>query len=86
MWIRPNMQPIERWLRLYFGVILFAIYFFNPFPYKEWTFSGLLLIATAATGYCPIYSFLRRRKKDQPSVSTITTSTRTEGDTEPSPR
>ncbi|WP_308389188.1 DUF2892 domain-containing protein [Acidithiobacillus sp. AMEEHan] len=63
MGIRPNMLPIERWLRLYFGVILLAIYFMNPFPYKEWTFSGLLLIATAATGYCPIYSLLRRRKR-----------------------
>ena len=63
MRIRPNMLPVERWLRLYFGAILVAIYFMNPFPYKEWTFSGLLLIATAATGYCPVYGFLRRRKK-----------------------
>ena len=72
MWIRPNMQPIERWLRLYFGVIILAIYFFNPFPYKEWTFSGLLLIATAAAGYCPVYRLLRRRQKDQQSGPTTT--------------
>lgn len=65
MRIQSNMQPIERWLRLYFGVIIVAIYFLNPFPYKEWTFSGLLLIATAATGYCPVYTFLRKRKEKQ---------------------
>lgn len=66
MRIPVNMQPIERWLRLYFGVILLAIYFMNPFPYKEWTFSGLLLIATAASGYCPIYALLRRRAGHNP--------------------
>lgn len=55
-----NMLPVERWLRLYFGLILIAIYFITPFPYKQWTWSGLLLILTAITGYCPIYAMLRK--------------------------
>jgi len=60
MHLRKNMLPVERWLRLYFGLILIAIYFITPFPYKQWTWSGLLLVLTAMTGYCPIYALLRK--------------------------
>ncbi|MGK9451102.1 YgaP family membrane protein [Acidithiobacillus caldus] len=60
MFWTKNMLPVERWLRLYFGLILIAIYFITPFPYKQWTWSGLLLILTAITGYCPIYAMLRK--------------------------
>ncbi|MBU2841542.1 YgaP family membrane protein [Acidithiobacillus thiooxidans] len=61
MKIIKNMNSTERWLRLYFGAIIFLIYFVNPFPYREWTFSGLLLIATGVFGYCPVYSFLKKK-------------------------
>ncbi len=60
MKIIKNMTPTERWLRIYFGAIIFLVYFVNPFPYREWTFSGLLLIATGVAGYCPIYTFLKK--------------------------
>ncbi|OCX69533.1 hypothetical protein A6M27_05610 [Acidithiobacillus thiooxidans] len=60
-----NMNSTERWLRLYFGAIIFLIYFVNPFPYREWTFSGLLLIATGVFGYCPVYSFLKKTRKPE---------------------
>jgi len=60
--IIKNMNTTERWLRIYFGAIIFLVYFVNPFPYKEWTFSGLLLIATGVIGYCPVYSLLKKPK------------------------
>ncbi len=65
--IPVNMKPMERWLRIYFGLIIFAIYFVSPFPYRQWTFSGLLLVATGITGYCPIYTLLRRRGNKESS-------------------
>ena len=66
MKLEKNMQPMERWLRLYFGAVLFAIYFVNPFPYKEWTFSGLLVMATGVFGYCPLYSLFAWFRRDRP--------------------
>lgn len=68
MKVKKNMQPIERWMRLYFGALLLAIYFVNPFPYKEWTFSGALVMATGIFGYCPLYSlfeWFQRGTKDR---------------------
>lgn len=62
--IVKNMQASERWMRLYFGAVLFAIYFVNPFPYREWAFSGLLIIATGVLGYCPLYSLFARLKRE----------------------
>ncbi|MGE4530715.1 MAG: DUF2892 domain-containing protein [Acidithiobacillus sp.] len=60
MKITRNMNTTERWLRIYFGAVIFLVYFVSAFPYKEWTFSGLLLIATGVVGYCPIYSLLKK--------------------------
>jgi hypothetical protein len=62
--IPKNMQTAERWMRLYFGAVLFAIYFVNPFPYREWTFCGLLVMATGVLGYCPLYSLFARLKHE----------------------
>ncbi|MHB0889548.1 YgaP family membrane protein [Acidithiobacillus sp.] len=71
MKLQKNMLPIERWLRIYFGVIIVLVYFFNPYPYSWWTFSGYLVIATGAFGYCPIYGFLNGRKKSDGSTPTV---------------
>ncbi|WP_414040883.1 DUF2892 domain-containing protein [Acidithiobacillus sp. M4-SHS-6] len=62
MKITKNMNSTERWLRIYFGAIIFLVYFVNPFPYREWTFSGLLLIASGVFGYCPVYSFIKKTR------------------------
>ncbi|HUX18700.1 MAG TPA: DUF2892 domain-containing protein [Acidithiobacillus sp.] len=70
MKVIKNMNTTERWLRIYFGSIIFLVYFVNPFPYKEWTFSGLLIIASGVIGYCPVYSLLKK-PKTAPAPDTI---------------
>ena len=70
MKVIKNMNTTERWLRIYFGTIIFLVYFVNPFPYKEWTFSGLLIIASGVIGYCPVYSLLKKPKA-APAPDTI---------------
>jgi hypothetical protein len=50
-----NMHPAERIVRLILGVLLLGLYGALDAPWKYFTLFGLVLIATALSGFCPIY-------------------------------
>ena len=53
-----NMTAVDRIARLVAGLALLSLYFFGP--RTDWALLGLLPIATAAIGYCPIYALFGR--------------------------
>jgi hypothetical protein len=50
-----NVGKVDRVLRFLLGVALLGLYGALEAPWKYATLLGLVLIATAATGYCPLY-------------------------------
>jgi Inner membrane protein YgaP-like, transmembrane domain len=46
----------DRITRFVAGVMLLGLYGALAVPWKYLTLTGLVLIATAMTGYCPLYS------------------------------
>lgn len=54
--IRKNMRLMDRVFRYLLGVVLLT-WAVAGGPY--WAFLGLIPLATAAWGYCPIYSLLK---------------------------
>jgi hypothetical protein len=52
-----NVGKVDRVLRFLLGVALLGLYGALESPWKYATLLGLVLIATAATGYCPLYRF-----------------------------
>lgn len=50
-----NVGKVDRLLRFLLGVALLGLYGALEAPWKYATLLGLVLIATAATGYCPLY-------------------------------
>ncbi|HKV73143.1 MAG TPA: DUF2892 domain-containing protein [Gemmatimonadales bacterium] len=57
--ITRNMSLYERIIRFIAGVALLGLYGALPAPWRYFTLFGLLLVATAWSGWCPLYS--RRR-------------------------
>jgi hypothetical protein len=51
-----NLATWDRWARLVFGGALFSLVFLGP--HTAWGWLGLVLIATAFIGHCPIYRML----------------------------
>lgn len=51
-----NMGGWDRWLRLAAGAAIFSLMFWGP--KSAWGGLGAVLMATAAIGYCPIYTIL----------------------------
>jgi Protein of unknown function (DUF2892) len=54
----PNVGRIDRVLRFVLGVGLLGLYGALDPPWKYFTLLGLVLIATAAIGFCPLYGLL----------------------------
>lgn len=54
-----NMANIDRIIRAVVGVVLLSLIFFLPDTPWRWAgLFGIVLLATAATGWCPGYSIL----------------------------
>ncbi len=53
-----NVGTIDRTLRLLAGLGVLGLYGALESPYKYLTLVGLLLLGTAITGTCPLYSVL----------------------------
>lgn len=55
----PNVGGIDRVLRVLVGVVLIALTLMGTIG--AWGWIGLVPIATAALGFCPLYSVLGLR-------------------------
>jgi hypothetical protein len=53
-----NVGRLDRAVRLVAGVMLLGLYGAVEPPLKYFTLIGLLLVATAFSGFCPAYSLL----------------------------
>jgi hypothetical protein len=56
--VRPNCGVVDRGARLVIGIILLGLYGALEPPLRWVTLLGLPLIATAVTGFCPLYTVL----------------------------
>lgn len=54
----PNVGTADRVIRLVLGVMALGLYGALESPWKYLTLFGLILIATAVTGFCPLYRLL----------------------------
>jgi hypothetical protein len=66
----PNCGPLDRLLRGVAGILLLGLYGALDAPLRYLTFLGFPLLATALTGFCPLYALLGlstgRRKGTSP--------------------
>ena len=53
-----NMGRIDRAVRLVLGIALLGLFGALPSPWRYLTLLGLVLLATAFTGFCPLYRVL----------------------------
>ncbi len=51
-----NIGTVDRTVRIVVGLVLLSLVFVGP--QTPWGWIGLVLIATAAVGYCPPYALL----------------------------
>jgi len=56
---RTNIGSVDRLLRIILGAVLITLVFVGP--KTPWGWLGLILLATALVGSCPIYSVLGLR-------------------------
>jgi hypothetical protein len=54
-----NVGRPDRALRLIVGVMLLGLYGALDPPIKYFTLLGLVLVATALSGFCPLYALFR---------------------------
>ena len=54
--MRANLGPIDRAIRLIVGMILISLTMVGP--QTVWGFLGLIPLATAFVGWCPVYALL----------------------------
>lgn len=53
-----NAGTLDRGIRLVLGVMLLGLYGALEPPLKYFTLVGVVVLATALSGYCPLYSLL----------------------------
>ena len=58
-----NIGPVERAVRLGLGLILITFAILEPGAW--WAYIGVLPLATALIGWCPLYSLLSRVRRKQ---------------------
>ena len=56
--VRRNCGTLDRAVRLVLGIALLGLYGALEAPGRYFTLLGLPLIATALTGFCPLYTLL----------------------------
>lgn len=54
--VQKNAGLLDRGIRLLLGVLLLGLYGALEPPLKYFTLFGLVLVGTALTGVCPMYS------------------------------
>lgn len=54
--MKKNIHPIERSMRVVFGLILVVMAFVGPA--NKWFLLGLIPMATGLVGWCPPYAML----------------------------
>lgn len=62
-----NMGRVDRVIRLVVGILLLGLYGALASPWKYLTLVGLLLIASAISGFCPLYRVLGRSTPGHPT-------------------
>lgn len=55
-----NMGPLDRTIRFFAGVLLLGLYGALDPPWRYFTLLGLVLVATALSGRCPLYQAFGR--------------------------
>ncbi|HEY7682621.1 MAG TPA: DUF2892 domain-containing protein [Gemmatimonadales bacterium] len=58
-----NIGTPERLIRLLVGVMLLGLYGALAAPWKYLTLIGIALIASALSGFCPLYHLLGRTSR-----------------------
>lgn len=61
-----NMGRLDRAVRLVLGVLLLGLFGAVSAPWRYATLLGLVLLATAFTGFCPLYHLLGIRRPGPP--------------------
>lgn len=61
-----NTGRLDRVVRLVLGVMLLGLYGALEAPWRYLTLLGLVLVATALTGFCPLYRLLGVRTCRRP--------------------
>jgi hypothetical protein len=54
--VNANVGNVDRLLRVVVGIALIAMVFVGP--QTQWGWLGLIPLATAALGWCPLYTLL----------------------------
>ena len=55
-WNRPNIGNADRAIRAMLGLVALALVVSGP--RTPWGFLGVVLLVTAAVGFCPLYAVL----------------------------
>lgn len=63
-----NMGRFDRGVRLVIGVLLLGLFGAVPSPWRYITLVGLVFLATAFTGFCPLYHLLGIRRPKPPAA------------------
>jgi hypothetical protein len=61
--MKMNVGTVDKVLRIVLGLVLLSLVFFGPKSY--WGLVGLVLIATALSNWCPVYSLFGLSTKGQ---------------------
>lgn len=51
-----NISPLDRTLRIILGLVLISLVFWGP--QTPWGLIGIIPLATALVGFCPVYRLL----------------------------
>ncbi|HEX7338288.1 MAG TPA: DUF2892 domain-containing protein [Gemmatimonadales bacterium] len=62
-----NVGKIERLARLILAVLILGLYGALDPPWKYLTLVGLIPLASALTGFCPLYAALRINRCEPPA-------------------
>ncbi|MBE9516474.1 MAG: DUF2892 domain-containing protein [Proteobacteria bacterium] len=54
-----NIGSIDKVIRIILGLGLISLYFLIEGPHRWWSIAGVVLIATVALNFCPIYKIIR---------------------------
>jgi hypothetical protein len=63
-----NVGRIERAARLIVGLLILGLYGALDPPWKYLTLVGLIPLASAITGFCPLYAALRINRCEPPAA------------------
>lgn len=63
-----NIGRFDRAVRLVIGVMLLGLFGAVPAPWRYLTLIGLVFLATAFTGFCPLYHLLGIHRPGPPQA------------------